>query len=338
MRTTSSLTALDRIPDGLRAFVLRRGAEVLGLGLVVLVGALALALLTWSVQDPSFNHATSGPVRNFLGWRGAVAADLLMQMFGIAAVTILVPPGFWGWRLVARRRLGRVKARIPLWIIGGVAAAGLASMLPLTERWPLPSGLGGVIGDAVLAVPTRIFGELRAWHASRRRRPRHCRGLVRVRLDRDEDADETSFDDEDDEPVGHRQRRRAGRRRRAGHDRLGPSGRSRAAMNAGPRPRGRVRDAWSRRAVPRRRAREPAPWSSLEDADRIRQARDLAERPMHWPEPDPAESRGIRCGCLCTAGGACRAAPAERGGRRGPCRRRRSPRSCAGSWRRWPLR
>ena len=38
-----------------------------------------------------------------------------------------------------------------------VAAAALASLLPAPGSWPLPTGLGGVVGDAVLAIPRRIF-------------------------------------------------------------------------------------------------------------------------------------------------------------------------------------
>ena len=64
---------------------------------------------------------------------------------------------FWGWRLIAARRLERVKARLVLWLAGGFFAAGLASLLPVTTRWPLPTGLGGVAGDAILAIPNRLL-------------------------------------------------------------------------------------------------------------------------------------------------------------------------------------
>ncbi len=157
MRTTTSFTALDRIPESLRAFAMRRGAELAGLGLIVATAGLALALASWSVQDPSFNHAASGPVHNLLGAPGAVAADLVMQMLGLSAIAFLTPASFWGWRLIAARRLERVKARLVLWLGGGVLSAGLASLLPVTARWPLPTGLGGVVGDAILAVPSRML-------------------------------------------------------------------------------------------------------------------------------------------------------------------------------------
>jgi DNA segregation ATPase FtsK/SpoIIIE, S-DNA-T family len=162
MRTTTSFTALDRIPESVRAFVMRRGAEVAGLGLIVATAGLALALASWSVQDPSFNHAASGPVHNLLGAPGAIAADLVMQMLGLSAIAFLTPASFWGWRLIACRRLERVRARLLLWLGGGVLSAGLASLLPVTARWPLPTGLGGVVGDAILAIPTRLVAGQRS--------------------------------------------------------------------------------------------------------------------------------------------------------------------------------
>jgi S-DNA-T family DNA segregation ATPase FtsK/SpoIIIE len=158
MRTTTSFTALDRIPDPLRAFAARRAAELAGIALVVGTGALALALLTWSVQDPSLNHATDGPIRNLLGVPGAITADLVMQMLGLAAVALLAPLAIMGWRLMTTRHLDRLGQRLLLWLIGGLAAAGFVAILPVTSRWPLPTGLGGVLGDAILFLPHRVFG------------------------------------------------------------------------------------------------------------------------------------------------------------------------------------
>ncbi|WOJ89175.1 DNA translocase FtsK 4TM domain-containing protein [Methylocapsa polymorpha] len=162
MRTTSTFTVFDHIPEALRIFVARRGAEMAGFGLVAAATALALALLSWSVTDPSFNHATAGPVRNLLGPAGAIVADLVMQMLGLASIALLLPLGFWGYRLLTARRLERIKTRAVLWLLGGVFSAGLASFLPVTARWPLPTGLGGVVGDAILVVPNRLFAHFGA--------------------------------------------------------------------------------------------------------------------------------------------------------------------------------
>ncbi|MHB8886366.1 MAG: DNA translocase FtsK [Methylovirgula sp.] len=157
MRTTTSFTVLDHIPDSLRTFATRLAAELAGLFLLAGSGAFALALITWSVQDPSLNHASNGPVHNLLGAWGAIIADLTMQMLGLAAIVFLLPITIWGWQLLRMHRLARIGWRILFWLVGCFATAAFAGLLPVTGRWPLPTGLGGVLGDALLALPRKLF-------------------------------------------------------------------------------------------------------------------------------------------------------------------------------------
>ncbi|MFZ0183823.1 MAG: DNA translocase FtsK 4TM domain-containing protein, partial [Nitrosotalea sp.] len=157
MRTTSHFPAFGHLPESLRTFTVRRSAELAGFVLIGAAAAIALSLSSWSVEDPSFNHAAPGPVHNLLGAPGAVAADLIMQMLGISAIAFLAPVVLWGWRLIVTRRLERPKTRFGLWLAGGFLSAGLTSLLPVTTRWPLPTGLGGVAGDAILAVPKQLL-------------------------------------------------------------------------------------------------------------------------------------------------------------------------------------
>ena len=158
MRTTTSFTVLDLIPDPLRAFAVRLTMELLGLVLLVGSGAMALALITWSVRDPSFNHASSTPVHNLLGPWGAIGSDLAMQMLGLASIVFLLPLAIWGWRLMRNGQLERIGWRLLFWLVGCLATAGFAGLLPVTSRWPLPTGLGGVLGDALLALPRKLLG------------------------------------------------------------------------------------------------------------------------------------------------------------------------------------
>ncbi len=153
----TSYARIDLVPGPLRAFAARRGAEAMGFALIFAASSAALALASWSVEDPSLNHAAQGPVRNLLGAPGAVAADLVMQLLGLSSVALFAPPALWGWRLIAARRLERARARLVLWLAGVVSLAGLMALLPVTSRWPLPTGLGGVAGDAILAIPQRLF-------------------------------------------------------------------------------------------------------------------------------------------------------------------------------------
>lgn len=150
MRTTTT-SLIDHLPEALVEFVRRRAAELVGLALMAAAVAMGLALVTWSSRDPSVNHALDGPVRNLLGRPGAMVADLAMQLMGLAAIAALTPIALWGWRLVTARRLERPLFRIAMLVVGALATAGVASLLPITDRWPLPTGLGGVAGDAALA-------------------------------------------------------------------------------------------------------------------------------------------------------------------------------------------
>jgi S-DNA-T family DNA segregation ATPase FtsK/SpoIIIE len=142
-----SLDGLNFLPDAVREALRRRMRELCGLALIAVAALLTLALATWSVQDPSLSHATNTPLRNMLGVGGAIVADLLIQLLGIAALALILPIAIWGWRLVTHRPLRREGLRIAVWILGILLAAAFAASLPRSGAWPLPVGLGGVIGD-----------------------------------------------------------------------------------------------------------------------------------------------------------------------------------------------
>jgi DNA segregation ATPase FtsK/SpoIIIE, S-DNA-T family len=141
----------------LGAMVRRRVTELCGIVLISLAVMAALALASWSVADPSLSHATDAPVRNWVGWPGAVAADLMMQLLGLGALALILPIAIWGYRLLGHRAMGHERLRVILWPLGAVLAAAFASCLPHSTHWPLPCGLGGVIGDAILRLPVLLF-------------------------------------------------------------------------------------------------------------------------------------------------------------------------------------
>jgi S-DNA-T family DNA segregation ATPase FtsK/SpoIIIE len=145
-----SFDSLSFLSDGLRDLMRRRLREMTGVALVVTAMLLAAALASWSVQDPSLSHATVNPVRNLLGLPGAITADLMMQLLGLGALALVLPIAVWGWRLASHRELRREWLRVVVWIIGVPLASTFASCVPASHAWPLPAGLGGVIGDGLL--------------------------------------------------------------------------------------------------------------------------------------------------------------------------------------------
>ena len=146
--------------DDMRGAIRRRLNECGGIALITLAVIMAVALATWSVQDPSLSHATDAPVRNLLGTPGAIGSDLLMQLLGLASTVLVLPVAVWGWRIATHRSFDREWLRLAFWFIGTLLASAFVSCLPKTAKWPLPTGLGGVIGDALLAVPAALIGPI----------------------------------------------------------------------------------------------------------------------------------------------------------------------------------
>jgi DNA segregation ATPase FtsK/SpoIIIE, S-DNA-T family len=146
------------LSDDFHAAFRRRLRELGGLVVFAAVGVAVFALATWSVTDPSLSYATNAPVRNLLGVTGAIAADLAMQLFGVATIAIILPPAFWGWRFFTHRILDRLRWRVLAWIGGVILSAAFASCLSRPPQWPLPTGIGGVAGDALLRVIANITG------------------------------------------------------------------------------------------------------------------------------------------------------------------------------------
>jgi S-DNA-T family DNA segregation ATPase FtsK/SpoIIIE len=137
----------------IKAMMRRQAATLGGLALIAIAALAVVALATWSVSDPSLSHATAAPVSNMLGAPGAMFADLAMQVLGLGSVLALLPLVIWGWHLMTYGGLDN-KPRRTLHALGFVAAgSALLALLPLTGAWPLPIGLGGLVGDGLTALP-----------------------------------------------------------------------------------------------------------------------------------------------------------------------------------------
>ncbi|MCP4317775.1 MAG: DNA translocase FtsK [Hyphomicrobiales bacterium] len=144
-----------RIPE-----ILKRPLKVL-LGLSMLAGLVlaVAALATWNVEDPSFSYATGNEPFNALGFGGAAFADATMQFFGLSGIVALLPLVSWGIFLVRNRPVDRVLTRIGAWLAASVLFASVFACVPPPDRWPLPTGLGGVFGDIILKMPAVLIGD-----------------------------------------------------------------------------------------------------------------------------------------------------------------------------------
>ena len=133
-------------------------SRAIGAALILVSVGLVAALASWSVTDPSLSYAADVPIRNWMGWTGSVAADLLMQTVGLAAPLVLVLPLTVAARLLRRRPIHLHWSRFGFSLLSIATAAGALALLPAPSSWPLPTGLGGALGDGVIGVVAAPFG------------------------------------------------------------------------------------------------------------------------------------------------------------------------------------
>jgi len=145
------------IPGTLRRFLRNRFYELVALVMFAAIIAVALSLATWSIADPSFNHAVDATPGNLLGYPGAVIADELMQLLGLGVLFAIAIPAAWAARLLGHQPIFRPIRSSLLSIVAVFIGAGFMSALPTPANWALAAGLGGNAGDIVFGGLTTLF-------------------------------------------------------------------------------------------------------------------------------------------------------------------------------------
>jgi S-DNA-T family DNA segregation ATPase FtsK/SpoIIIE len=159
MRTLATAPTTSASPAE-AGFVRRNLRRLTGFALLGGLGVTVAALATWSVEDPSLGHAVFGDIRNLMGYGGASIADFLIQMLGVGVVAFLAPPALWAIRLAAAHPARMTRRRAVAWLVAVALLCGAATALVPPATWPLPTGLGGVVGDRVASIPQAIAGSL----------------------------------------------------------------------------------------------------------------------------------------------------------------------------------
>ena len=127
-------------------FLWLRLSAAISLSVVLL---LALAVLSYAPQDASMNVSSGADIDNWLGRPGAIAADMVLQLFGLAIWLILLPLG-----ARAARQLTGDALNLPNWRFIAALAAPLIMALALA--------LGGRQVDPLSPIPGGALGELLA--------------------------------------------------------------------------------------------------------------------------------------------------------------------------------
>ncbi len=140
------------LPNSLEYGLKQGSIKSIGAGLIICALLCWASLLSWSVNDPSLNHATNATTNNLLGKSGAIFADILFQIFGLAAIFIILPIAAAGFRLLLNKPVDKLRLRLLSWPVSSVLLATTVTLLPRTEGWKLPQSYGGIAGDTMAQI------------------------------------------------------------------------------------------------------------------------------------------------------------------------------------------
>ncbi|MEO7240212.1 MAG: DNA translocase FtsK 4TM domain-containing protein [Sphingomicrobium sp.] len=132
--------------DALRASLKRFALRSWGATLVGLAVALAVALATHDMTDPSFTTAAGGPPVNWLGSFGAYASDGLLLLFGLGAVLFMPVIALAGLRMMRSEPAGRIGRALLVAAAGAVLIGIALGLLSGSGVSGLPGGWGGALG------------------------------------------------------------------------------------------------------------------------------------------------------------------------------------------------
>ncbi|MBL0941495.1 MAG: DNA translocase FtsK 4TM domain-containing protein [Alphaproteobacteria bacterium] len=138
------------LPPDLRMFIYKRGQESVGIFLFLCGLSILLCLLTYDRSDPSLNTAVDGPIHNLGGMYGAILADFLIQLIGLASFAIVIILWAWSWLKLNHRLIGNVTRKLLITPLSLISFSILCASLPQFNLWQLTTSTGGTLGYALI--------------------------------------------------------------------------------------------------------------------------------------------------------------------------------------------
>ncbi|MCD8526492.1 MAG: DNA translocase FtsK 4TM domain-containing protein [Alphaproteobacteria bacterium] len=134
--------------EKLQVFLARRVVDSMALIFGVLAVFLLVALGSYSGADPSWNTATgTGDIHNWMGHKGAVTADILLQTLGGAALILPLALAVWGYRLFFRLSLRPFALKLSALLLAAIFLSIGIGQIP-SFGWlshPYMGGAGGTV-------------------------------------------------------------------------------------------------------------------------------------------------------------------------------------------------
>ena len=154
---------LRHLPVPMQVFIARRIIDGMAFALASIGIFTLLSYISYSPSDPSLNLATSAEkVTNIMGSTGAIWADILIQTFGMAGITLSFITLTWAGCLFMRRSIRPLSLRLPAYIASLFATAIVMARIPTPEAWLYPWA-GGPIGTNIMDIMMAYLSFTGAW-------------------------------------------------------------------------------------------------------------------------------------------------------------------------------
>lgn len=132
----------------LKRSLIRSGALISAIALMLATLFLALALLSFRLSDPSMMTVADNQVQNIMGWPGAWVSAFLFTLLGVPVALVLPLLAITARRLWGDQDMTGWKGQFGKCLLGIVLIGMALAMFQPDSLIDLPSGWGGLIGLA----------------------------------------------------------------------------------------------------------------------------------------------------------------------------------------------
>ncbi|CAD7338410.1 DNA translocase FtsK [Sphingomonadales bacterium 56] len=132
----------------LKRSLIRSGALISAIALMLATLFLALALLSFRLSDPSMMTVADNQVQNIMGWPGAWVSAFLFTLLGVPVALVLPLLAITARRLWGDQDMSGWKGQFGKCLLGIVLIGMALAMFQPDSLIDLPSGWGGLIGLA----------------------------------------------------------------------------------------------------------------------------------------------------------------------------------------------
>ena len=135
-------------------FFKKRMLESIGLILLIVSSAIALSIITFDANDPSFSYLTDSNINNLLGKHGAYTSDLLIKFFGASSILIFITGFVWGLKLFIHKKISFFWLRL---IFLPIALISTSTTLNIENIFNLNLESGGIVGKYTVLYTTSFL-------------------------------------------------------------------------------------------------------------------------------------------------------------------------------------